>query len=370
MSMSSCELTKKMLSGQAYDRIGYFDHGPWFDTLQRWVQEGYPTVRDEYGNDIPLDYSEHFGYDMYSVGGWFDIWPIVGCAEVLEETAEWKIVRNGAGAVLKNFTHQTSSPEYLGYAMTSREVWERDYRSYFLTVDRARVNVEQAKKQLAAQRTKGQWTFYGHQFVWENLRGSLGNVCMLESLLDEPEWIHDICRVYTDLYKAIFRILFEEAGIPDGIWIYEDLGYRNGLMCSPATLDTVIFPYYRELVEFFRQYDLPVILHSDGRIDEAIPLIIDAGFVAINPMEVKAGCDIFAYVERFGQQLAFIGGFDGRILETNDIETIRHGVTSLSDGMKARDARFMFGVDHSISVNVSYDSFRYALDVYHELMPL
>jgi hypothetical protein len=76
--------------------------------------------------------------------------------------------------------------------------------------------------------------------------------------------------------------------VPDGIWIYEDLGYRNGLVCSPKTLETLIFPYYAELNDFFHAYDLPVILHTDGHIDEAIPLILDAGFAAINPMEVDA----------------------------------------------------------------------------------
>jgi uroporphyrinogen decarboxylase len=62
--------------------------------------------------------------------------------------------------------------------------------------------------------------------VWENLRGSLGDENMFCALAEDPEWIHDFNRVYTDLAKACYRILFEEAGLPDGVWIYEDLGYR------------------------------------------------------------------------------------------------------------------------------------------------
>lgn len=38
------------------------------------------------------------------------------------------------------------------------------------------------------------------------------------------------------------------------------------------------------------------------------------------------------------------------------------------EGMKLRSARFVFSSDHSISPLVQYDSYRYALDTYHQHM--
>ena len=70
----------------------------------------------------------------------------------------------------------------------------------------------------------------------------MGDICLYESLLLDPDWIHDYNRVYTDFYKAHYRILFEEAGVPDGVWMYEDLGYSNGLFCSPEVLADVDLP--------------------------------------------------------------------------------------------------------------------------------
>jgi uroporphyrinogen decarboxylase len=101
-------------------------------------------------------------------------------------------------------------------------------------------------------------------------------------------------------------------------------------------------------------------------VTQGLPIILDAGFDALQPMERKAGCDPFAFAEQYGDRLAFIGGLDVRILETNDRETIRQGVTELVEGMKARNARYFFASDHSITPLVSYDSYRYALDVYSE----
>ena len=196
----------------------------------------------------------------------------------------------------------------------------------------------------------------------------MGDVCMYESLLLDPEWIHDYNRVYTDFFIAHYRVLIEEAGKPDGIWIYEDLGYKNGLFCSPTVLEALISPYYKELVDFFHSYDLPVVLHSCGGIEAALPLIVAAGFDALNPMEVKAGCDVLRFAEQVGDRLAFIGGLDARVLESGDRERIRSEVIRLVEGMKNIGARYVFGSDHSISTNVRYADFQYALEVYREHM--
>jgi uroporphyrinogen decarboxylase len=226
----------------------------------------------------------------------------------------------------------------------------------------ARVNYEQISQ---AQR----WSHYGHMFIWELARQSMGDVTLYESLLLDPVWIQDYGRVYTDLYKKCFAYLIEQVGRPDGVWIYEDLGYKNGLFAPPRVLAKLIFPYYREMIDFFHGYGLPVVLHTCGSIAEAIPLIIEAGFDALNPMERKAkDNDPFLFAERYGDKLAFIGGLDARVFESNDREIIRREVTHYIKGMKARGARLVFASDHSISPNTRYESYLYALDVYREHM--
>jgi uroporphyrinogen decarboxylase len=206
-------------------------------------------------------------------------------------------------------------------------------------------------------------------FIWEIMRQSMGDVTLYESLLLDPGWIHDFNRVYTDFFKAHFAYMFEHVGTPDGIWIYEDLGYKNGLFASPKVLGELIFPYYQELVGFFHSYDLPVVLHTCGSTAQALPLIVEAGFDALNPMERKAkDNDPFAFAEEYGERLAFVGGLDARVLETNDKHIIRREMIDYIEGMKARGARLVFASDHSISTNTTYASYRYALDVYREHM--
>jgi uroporphyrinogen decarboxylase len=197
----------------------------------------------------------------------------------------------------------------------------------------------------------------------------MGDITLYQSLLLDPAWVHDYNRVYTDFYKAHFGYMFEQAGRPNGIWIYEDLGYKNGLFASPKVLEEVIFPYYAELNAFFHEYDLPVVLHTCGSTKAALPLIVEAGFDAVNPMERKAkDNDPYLFAEQYGDRLAFVGGLDARVLESNDKEIIRREVAAYVEGMKARGARLVFASDHSISTNTRYESYRYGLEVYREHM--
>jgi hypothetical protein len=103
------------------ERVGAWE-GFWSDAILRWVQEGYPlrrvykevgqkhwrssdgqsedaTVAGEYDEPVPT--WQHFGHDKASAGGWFDIMPRRDYDEVLEESEEWEVHRNGAGASLK-----------------------------------------------------------------------------------------------------------------------------------------------------------------------------------------------------------------------------------------------------------------------------
>jgi len=385
---TSRQVVDHLLRGRKAERVGLMD-SPWGDTLVAWIQQGYPTrkvykeagetrwredgksqeveVAGEYVEPVPP--WQHFGYDMVGAGPWFDILPLRGYSELVEETDAWEVKRNGAGAALKYWKHKSGTPEHIDFRMTSRDIWERDYRPHLLDLDPQRVKVAETRKNLAMAYQADKWTHFGHMFIWELMRQSMGDVTLYESLILDPAWVQDYNQVYTAFYQKHFGYVFRQVGLPDGIWLYEDLGYKNGLFASPRVLREVIFPYYKQMVDFFHSYDLPVVLHTCGSTAEALPLIIEAGFDAVNPMERKAlNNEPFTFAERYGDKLAFVGGLDARVFESNDKALIKQEVTHYIEGMKARGARLIFASDHSISTNTRYDSYRYAVDIYREHM--
>jgi uroporphyrinogen decarboxylase len=352
-----------LLAGREAGRMGFFEL-IWPDALREWTHQGYPA--DEAGN--PVEPTEYLDMDMYFAGDWWDIMPLRGVEEVVEQTEEWSVKRNGAGAALKFWKNKSGTPEHIDFRMTSRQVWESNYREPLLELDPQRINLDVFRKNFRKAKQLGAWGFFGHIFTFENLRQSAGDLCLYESVLLDPGWIKDYNRVYTDFFKAHYRYIFEHVGVPDGIWVYEDLGYRSAMFCSPKTYEELFFPYYRELIEFFHSYDLPVVLHSCGYIEPLLPAFIDLGFCGLNPMENKAGCDPLRLADQYADRIAFVGGLDIRILETKDKDLIRRKVIELTEGMKQRSARFIFATDHSVSTGVDYADYRCALDAFREHM--
>ena len=129
-----------LLRRKKAERVAVMD-GPWSDSIVQWVAQGYPTrtvykevgkkcwrpadgrtvdveVAGEYIEPVPP--WEHFGYDMTGIGGWFDLHPKRGYSELLEETDEWEVKRNGSGAALKYWKHHMGTPEHMDFLMTSR----------------------------------------------------------------------------------------------------------------------------------------------------------------------------------------------------------------------------------------------------------
>jgi hypothetical protein len=379
--MDSREAICTLFEKKGYKRMGLRDV-PWPETSVNWLKQGYPTAKEKYIDDYsgkdkfadfglteyPADAIDYFDMDLVKCGFYWDVLPKKGFLEVLEEKDGWIITRNGAGAVLKTLKVLSGAPEHIDFAMTSREVWERDYKPHLLTFDPARVDVETMKAKYEKRRKEGRFIYFSTMFVWETLRSCLGDVCLYESMITEPEWIHDFCRTYTQFYKQLMDYVFSAVGKPDGVLLLEDLGYKQRLFCSPRTYADLIFPYYTELIEFLHSRGIYAMLHSCGCVTEALPLIARAGFDMLNPMEVKAGCDLTAYARQYKDNFVFMGGFDARILESGDLTLIRSEVTNLIKALKDVGARYIFGSDHSLSSNVSFESFKCAVDTYRELM--
>lgn len=354
--MTSQEVVSTLLSGRQA-RIGLYEN-IWPDTLATWADQGHV---------IDADPAEYFGFDIGRIGAAFDPSPRPGYNRVLEDNSSWQIVEDGFGAITKHFKGRSATPGHMDWAMRDRSVWESRFKPALTRLDESRIPVALLRRKLDGCRASAKWVCFNMSFIWEGFRQAVGDVCMYESLLDDPKWIIDFNETLLWLYTTHIARAIELVGRPDGIWLSEDLAYNQGLFCAPAVLEKLYIPYYRRFNEFAHANGLKVILHSCGNITAALPLIIDAGFDALHPLQVHAGCDPLRLAADYGRDIAFIGGLDAHIIETNDLDAIRRAQTALMQGMRRADARYIFSSDHSLSTNVSCDTYRAILDTYHAL---
>ena len=355
--MTSRERIATLLKKQIPDRMGVYEHF-WPETLRDyWPKEGYPKGT---GPEI------FFDYDIRGAGGWFNSEPFMGRDELIEETAEWKVTRNGRGARLKLWKNKSGTPEHIGFEVTTPEAWKK-YREPLLETNPERLGkMADAKQALADARAAGKFVVFGNLFVFELMRATIGDENFLPALLLEPDWIRDFCQVHLDFFRRHYEILFREAGTPDGFFLYEDFGYRNGLFCSPKTMAELVMPYEKQLVAFFKDYGLPVILHSCGDVRKAVPLVIEAGFDCLQPMEAKAGCDVLQLARTYGNKLAYMGNINVVPLCTGDPAQVRDEIVPKLTELRKMRIPYMFHSDHSIPPDLTFETYKYALQLFRE----
>lgn len=362
---SAREVIQKLYRSEGAPRVGLRD-SPWKDTLQKWLGQGYPRNAD----GEPVSPADHFNFDMVGIGGF--PWKAKLLDEaIVVENDEWKIVRDGNGASFKWWKNKSGTPEHVDFAMTNRSIWETEYKPHVVGSARLRATDEALatiKKNLENTQREGKWADFGLRGLWENMRAAFGDISLYENMLLDPDWILDYCGTYTDLYKEEIRICFSEVGEPDGVWFFDDLGYRGVTFCAPELYEKLVFPFYRDLINVIHGYGIPVTLHTCGYTESVLDLIVQAGFDGLHPMEVKAGNDPLRIADSYADKLVFVGGLDARILESHDRDHIQNEVSGFIDGMKDRGARCVFGSDHSLSTNIDYADFQYALGVYREHM--
>lgn len=353
--MNGRERVSAILKKQVPDKMGLFDH-LWPETIRDyWSKEGYPE------NTEPQTY---FNWDMVFCANFFNTEPFFDRVEIVEETDQWRITKNGRGATLKLWKNHSGTPEHVGFEVTTPEIW-KPYREQLLSIDERRlgdVNDILAKMKIA--RSQGRFALIGNLFIFELLRATLGDENFLPALMLEPEWIKDFCKVYTDFFIRHYQLLFDKIGLPDGFFLYEDFGYSNGLFCSPDCLRELIMPYEKQFVNFLKDHKLPVLLHTCGNINKAMPLIIDAGFDCLQPMEAKAGMNVVALAKTYGSKISYMGNIDVTVLNTNDRALIKDEIVTKMNALKQMRIPYVFHSDHSIPPTVKLDTYKYMLELY------
>ena len=121
-------------------------------------------------------------------------------------------------------------------------------------------------------------------------------------------------------------------------------------------------PCQRRFCEFCHEHGKKVLLHSCGHNMELIPLYIEAGFDCFNPLEVKAGNDIFRLKKDFGDVLSLWGGIDVRAIANPDPAVLEAEIIEKVP-MARQDGGYIFASDHSIPDNVSLQQYEWMLEL-------
>lgn len=353
--MTQRESFHAMMAGERPDTLCQFEWGYWPETVDRWRQEGLPEGVEPWDDCGIITYLRPEIERL--------LWPAFEVI-VLDEDEDTLVLRNEMGVVCRESKRHSRLPQFLKFPVATREDFEAlKERLNPNTPGRYPENwnawVAEAKASphliCVGRRENG---FFG----W--LRELMGLEGLLFAYVDQPDLVHEICRYHVTFLQGLYERAVREAPL-DFVFMWEDMAFKNGPLISPAFFRTFMLPYYREMVDFYRQMGARwILVDSDGDITQLIPLFVEAGVDGLHPFEVAAGTDILATREAF-PNLRLLGGIDKRTLAQGPAAIDRELESKLP--AMFRSGGYIPTLDHWVQPEVPYDNFRYYLRRCREL---
>lgn len=348
MSFTGIERMQNLLQHKKTDRIGLYEHY-WNDTYKTWLNQG--KIKAD------CNLSQLFGYDMDMCWNFNMVADIDYVNETISETETTITARDGNGAVLRRHKLHDSTPEHVDFRVKCYDDWN-EYIKPVLKYDERRINFESYRNKKRECNEDNRFFCWSGIPVFENMHPVCGHEHMLIGMALEPEWIHDMCEIYTSLTISMMETLFSKEGKPDGLFFYEDMGFKERPFMSPDMYKELIMPYHKRLFDFAHSQNLPVIMHSCGFVEPLLPYIVESGIDCLQAIEVKAGMDLLRIHKNFGDKIALMGGIDVRTLVTNDFDIINKELESKIPYVKNGYA-YILHTDHSVPKDVTFETYQY-----------
>ena len=340
--MNSWERFKRMYDHREADRIPIIDD-PWAGTLRRWQREGMPAG---------VDWCDYFDIDKIGVIN-LDLSPRY--PEVtLEETDRYAIRTSPWGVTMKHFKEEDSTPEFLDYKVTTPEAWEEAKKRMTLSDDR--IPWDYLKENYDRWRAEGRWIRGVFWFGFDVTHSwMMGTENVLVAMIEEPEFVQDIFETYLSHTIALYDRLWDAGYHFDEMFWYDDMGYKGTTFFSPNMYRELLQPYHTRAVKWAHDHGVYAQLHSCGDIMTLLPDIVATGVDALNPLEVKAGMDVFDIKRRYGDRLTLHGGINA--VKWSDADAILAEIDEKVPVLK-QNGGFIFSSDHSIPNSVSLDNMK------------
>lgn len=172
----------------------------------------------------------------------------------------------------------------------------------------------------------------------------------------DPTFIEEMVNHLADLTSKVIAPAIKDVQF-DVAHFWEDIAFNAGPMVSPAFFERVVYPCYARITERLREHGVDfVFVDCDGKIDDLVPLWLDAGVNMMFPLEQNGGADPNKLRKQYGRRLLLSGGVDKTKLTA--------GKAAIDEELKRlepviRDGGYVPHIDHRCPPDVSYDDYLY-----------
>lgn len=271
---------------------------------------------------------------------------------VLEEDERFITKIDGQGITCKIEKGTSAMPHYIDFPIKDRKTYEI-FAERLNPFEKGRICDLEPYKDHVGKRDCVRQLLSRGPFAF--LRDFIRFDQLMMMFVDDPELILTMTMNHADFLIKLWGQILDRF-TPDVVYLGEDMAYKNGSMISPAMVREFILPAWKKIIDFVKSKGVKrVILDSDGNIMNILPIVCEAGFTAVLPLERVAGMDPEIVRERF-LELSLIGGVDKLQLAKGKKEIDRE--LDKIERLYAK-GRYLPSCDHSVPPIISFENYNY-----------
>ncbi len=188
--------------------------------------------------------------------------------------------------------------------------------------------------------------------MFMQLTGLFGNMDFLCDMYTDPEKVRETQEMRLAMQLERAKLVINKMGETiQAIAICDDLGAQNAPLCAPEMYAEFVAPYLKKLCDYIRNYsNYKTFMHTCGSIQPLIPMLIDCGIDAINPVQISANnMDPTELKKKYGKKICFWGGGvdTQNVLNKGSVEEISKNVRDLMS-VFGPNSGFVFNTVHNI----------------------
>jgi len=368
--MNGRETFLNVMEYKPVKKVPNYELGVWGQVIDRWEHEGLKPYTCHWAW-FPGE--EFFGMDCREfININFDMLPPFEY-EVLEETDRYILARNQKGIVSKGLKEgmvrgtRLCMDHYISFPVSTMEDFRTLQKRYEAALP-ARYEPQWRHKAKAWKMRDHVLVLGGNcqiaGFYWR-AREWMGTENLSYAWYDQPELCEAMMAHFADFTIEVARPVLETTDV-EYVTLNEDLSGNSGPLVGPETFKKFIFPHLKRLIEFFKSHGVRYVwLDTDGNCEPLIPLFMDAGVDLLWPLERPGNMDPVRIRKKFGKSLRLHGGVDKREL-AKDKTAIKNHLLHLVPLIE--EGGYIPAVDHTVPPEVSFDNFKYYMEMKHLLL--
>ena len=215
----------------------------------------------------------------------------------------------------------------------------------------------------AARGTRIGATILGACIIQTLYEAVVGLADFMRMCYEQRDLVEEMLEVSTIWCTKLFTCAIEEGA--DIVYAADDFAWKNGLMIPPKLFKEIWAPRMARIIAPAVNRGIPVLFHSDGKIDDAVEWLIDMGVDAINPMD-PYGIDYRDYKKRFGSRLTLSGNIDVEFpLAHGTPAEVDRDVHEHMEALKP-GGRYIAGSSHSVTNFVPHENYLAMMNAIHK----